>query len=535
VTVAAALFLTLGLPRVLGRMRGTGGQDPAVVSAQQATAIPSAETKTETTAMPVATAAIQEAEAPDARTLAFADAIYALRRGNRVDASTGFQGVTVTVASVRVRPTDETLLTAKGEVCVIVTYSKIPTFDPSNADFSLAVNGTEIPMRVDGDFKAKYRDAGGQTLTEADWAADPTYSNSALVSGVPTTQLWFDLDDWAWDESRQLELTADIGGETLSIPFVYDPEAAYAESVAQAQDTYASAAASFQVAQDEQSALMESALPVDLNATAGGKTFQLKGFLYRDGAISLSYALPDLGIESVNDAGSVEIMNLTVDGACAGDEQAGVPTLEDGIYLNLSTFALGRDPANLPDESLIAFDLVLDGQSAARVALRFRWADGSFALPADESEMAAWVNQSDQMNAELYGAYGATVFQDLSSMGLSQEIDGVTLTLTSLAYVNGTDCMQLSYKVEGDVSASRYAWTGAPTVTIDEREAHPTGGEAESVSHQRYDYNPPISIAEFEKGEKYEITVPLYDAAATGREIAYGEPIKTLTFAFTLD
>ena len=55
------------------------------------------------------------------------------------------------------------------------------------------------------------------------------------------------------------------------------------------------------------------------------------------------------------------------------------------------------------------------------------------------------------------------------------------------------------------------------------------------MTRQRWDYNAPMSIAEFAAGEKYEITIPLYDVASTAREIAYGQPEKTLTFEFTLN
>ena len=117
----------------------------------------------------------------------------------------------------------------------------------------------------------------------------------------------------------------------------------------------------------------------------------------------------------------IEIGNVTVDGVCAGDEQAGFETLEDGVYQNVSTFALGRDPENLPAESLVAFDVVLDDWTPRRVAFQVNWADGTFALPADADEMAKWAEEADGMNAALYGGYGATVFQDLTPLGLSQE------------------------------------------------------------------------------------------------------------------
>ncbi len=406
------------------------------------------------------------------------------------------------------RPTDDTRLTPKGEACIVVDWAGTHAFDPAEAAFALVVDAEAVPAR-------------DHMETEAD--------------GALRTEFRFDIDDWAWDARKSLELCAKIGGEMLSIPFEYDPEKAYAQAIADARDMNDARAALREAMLDQFEELRAGAVPAGLEVAIQDRRFTLVGFLYRDGEIGLVYSVSGLRAESVEDAGYIALQNLTVDGVCAGDERAGLPSLANGVYENGAIFPLGRDPANLPDESLIAFDLVMDEWDVRRIAFKYRWADATFALPADAGEMASWAAEADERSAALYGSYGAVVYRDLSDLALSQEIDGVKMTLTSLAYVNGTNTMQLSLRLEGDVDRSRYVWTGAPTLTVDGRMAYQTEGETENAAFQRFDYNPLIGIAEFQKGESYVLTFPLYDAAATPHEVLFAQPVRTLTFEFSLD
>ncbi len=467
--------------------------EEAPVAALAATPFPYADLESEATA------------APNVNVQAYAGMIFSLRRGNEVSAYAEILGATMTVTSVRVRAADETGAAGAGEASLVIACAGNPAFDPAAVKYTLVVDGTEIPMRD------SYED-----------------------NGVQRTELRFDLSDWAWDDAKQLELKADIGGEALSIPFSYDPDQAYTEAFAQARDVYAAIAAHVQAARDKEADRAASALPVGLDVAILDRTFTLTGFLYRDDAITLVYSVSGLKAANLEDLGGIKISNVTVDGICAGDGQPGIEAFADGVYENVSSFALGRNPENLPEESLIAFDVVLDDWTPRRVACKVNWTGGTFTLPADADEMAAWAEEADGMSAALYGAYGATVYKDLTSMGLSQELDGVTVTLTSLTYVNGTDRLQLSYKVEGDVSGSRYNWTSAPTLSVDGRAAYGIDSGVENAAGQQWDYNAPVSIAEFGTGEKYEISIPLCDVAYTAREMVYAEPEKTLTFAFTL-
>ena len=150
-------------------------------------------------------------------------------------ASAEIEGVTVSVSSVRTMPTDMgDENSAKGQLDLTLTFSKIPPFDPSHVDFSLVVDEKEIPMRVDEQLK-DYRDGGRHKLTEAEWADEWTTSNSELRNGVPTTMLWFDVDDWKWDAPKQLEVKAVIDGQPLSIPFTFDPVKAHEQAIEMAR------------------------------------------------------------------------------------------------------------------------------------------------------------------------------------------------------------------------------------------------------------------------------------------------------------
>jgi len=191
-------------------------------------------------------------------------------RSHKVEgASAQIGDVTLAVASVRTMPVDKYNKGTKGELDLTLTYSKIPPFDPSRVDFSLVVDGREIPMRIDEQFKA-YRDEDGHTLTEAEWADEWTGSNSQLWGGVPTTWLWFDVDDWQWDQPRKLELKAVIDGKQLLIPFAFDPAKAHAQAAKSAKESMMLLEENYLHEKDELESMEANAVPVGLTGSAYG-------------------------------------------------------------------------------------------------------------------------------------------------------------------------------------------------------------------------------------------------------------------------
>ena len=186
------------------------------------------------------------------------------------DSSTEIEGVTVSVSSVRTMPRDlDNPDSVNGQLDLTLTYSKIPPFDPSRVDFSLMIDGKEIPMRVDEQLK-NFRDGNNHTLTQAEWADGWTSSNSELRNGVPTTTLWFDVDDWEWDQPRQLEVKAVIDAQPLSIPFTFDPVKVHEQAIEDAKVSVALVEDNFLHEKDELESMEANAVPVGLTGSAHG-------------------------------------------------------------------------------------------------------------------------------------------------------------------------------------------------------------------------------------------------------------------------
>jgi hypothetical protein len=134
-------------------------------------------------------------------------------------------GVTASVMAIRTSPADSDDKDGKGEMNLWLKFSDVPSFDPSRVDFSIVVDGEEIPMRVDGDLRA-YRDEGGRTLTAEDWANDTSGSNSQDVDGELITWLEFDIDSLRWDEPGGSN-EGDHRRSLFSFPFAFDPVKAH--------------------------------------------------------------------------------------------------------------------------------------------------------------------------------------------------------------------------------------------------------------------------------------------------------------------
>ena len=266
-------------------------------------------------------------------------------------ASAEIEGVTVSVSSVRTMPADMgDAISVKGQLDLTLTYSKIPPFDPSRVDFSLVVDGKEIPMRVDDQLK-DYRDGGGQTLTQAEWADEWTSSNSELWSGVPTTWLWFDVDDWRWDEPRQLELKAVIDGQPLSIPFTFDPAKAHEAAVESAKGSVKRMEENYRHEQGELESMEAAAVPVGLAGSAEGYDWKISELACANEKLYFTAAFGGVKEKNIKKAGmGFWPGDITVDGMRTGLISSDNDELKDGNYTAVYQCALLRDPGNLPEE-----------------------------------------------------------------------------------------------------------------------------------------------------------------------------------------
>jgi hypothetical protein len=282
-------------------------------------------------------------------------------------ASAEIDGVTVSISSVSLTPLDKYGRSAKGEAHVTLVYSKIPSFDPSWVDFTLAVDGVELPMYIDEGFKT-YRDEKDHTLTKEEWADGWSYSNSTLQGDVPTTWLTFRVDDWQWDQPKQLELKAVIDGQALSIPFVFDPVKAHEAAVQSAKTSVALMEENYQHEKSELESMEANAVPVGLAGSSHGYDWAIPEMSYASDKLYFTAAFGGVQEKNPKIAGmGFWLSDVTVDGMRAGLGSSGNDELKDGIYTEVYECALMRDPRNLPEESLIK--LTLELKSIADVGL----------------------------------------------------------------------------------------------------------------------------------------------------------------------
>ena len=459
-------------------------------------------------------------------------------RGHRVEgANAQIGGVTVSVAWVRVMPVDRFSGDPKGELDLTLVYSKIPSFDPSWVDFTLAVDGREIPMQIDEDFKKYYRDQNEHTLTEEEWADDWSDSNSHLENGVPTTRLTFGVDDWQWDQSRSLVLKVEIDGQALSIPFAFDPIKAREQATEDAKVSVALEENRYAREKDELAAMRENAVPVGLTGSAYGYDWAVSEMSYANDKLYFTTAFGGFKTKNPHEAGAIMGFWLdgpSVDGMWTGPEVAGSESFKDGAYTAVYDPPLARDPRKLPEESLIRLTLEFgDAEKAKDVAFRYNWKEKKVTLPRDAIEMKDWVEQARELEEALRSRYPSDVGFDLTPLHLTQEADSVKMTLAAVNYNHETGSLEIYPKYEGDASASRYSWMYSPVATVNGYRCYDGFGQFEGdVTRNKFDLCVPLNISEFGNGNRVALEFPLY---LKGSDIDTAEPAVTLRYEFTID
>jgi uncharacterized membrane protein YbaN (DUF454 family) len=477
---------------------------------------------------------------PDDEKLSAMIAAYegALRVHDVEGASTQVGGVTASVSTVRTSPADRYNEGDKGELDLWLTFSDIPSFDPSWVDFSIVVDAEEIPMRVDEGFQ-EYRDDGGRTLTAEDWANEFSRSNSQSWEGELVTRLEFDIDSWRWDEPKALELKATIDGRPFSIPFTFDPAKARENAVEMAQTSVKLMGENYRRDKDALETMEAGAAAVGLTGSAHGYDWAISEMSYANESLYFTAAFG--GVEEKNPklAGmAFWLGDVTVDGMMTSPGGSDNGELTEGNYTAVYQCALGRDPGRLPEESLIALSLELgDFENTQRVAFRYNWREKKAALPRNEAEMKAWVEQAEKLHRELYGQYPKNVGYDLTKLNLTREKDGVKMTIIGASFCADVNRLEFYVNVQGDFANSSYHWLGEPKVTINGYRAHDAGGSCrgdDNIPTGYYVY-PPLNISEFGDDDKVVFELPLYDKDADFESTNYPEAADALIYEFSID
>lgn len=452
-------------------------------------------------------------------------------------------GVMVSVASISLTPEayhDQS--NAKGDISVTLAYSEKPAFDPCWVDYTLAVDGKELPMAIDEQL-AYFRENGGQTLSEEQWDVwnhGGIQGNSTAQSGEYLTYLSFEVDDWRWDDQKQLTLSATIDGERLSIPFAYEPEKAHEEAVRMAEISVALGADNYAHEKDELEAMRENAVSLSLTGSAYDTEYAISELSYANGKLYFTAAFSGMTETNPKLVGlSYWIENISVDGMNAAVIGSDNDTYENGQYTAIYQAALGRDPKNLPEESLIKLDLTLgDYENRTSLAFRYNWTEKKATPPENETEMAEWVKEAEALEKRYAKQYAEDIYYDLTGLNLRQIEDGVTMSITGINYRHDVSRIELFVSLEGDVDSSGYHWHFWPEVTINDLPAFDDGGGLDAEDHwTQFFVKPPMHISEFGAGTKVSLTFPLIrkDRDLEEEKTNYHEPDDVLKFDFTID
>lgn len=311
-----------------------------------------------------------------------------------------FGGVTVSVSTVSVAPEDRFSNDHGGVLSVSLTYSQLPPFDPSWVDFACVVDGREIPMAVDEDFQKYYRDAGLHTRTEEEWNDGWSGSNSTVLDGIPTTVLHFKLEDWRWDTAKSLKILADIDGQSLALPFSFDPDKARAQAESDARQSLQLGATRYAEEKDQLSDMATNATSVGLTGSAYGHDWVVSEISYADSSLYFSVTFGGVEETNPNIVGfDYWLEDVSVDGISTGDGGSSNDRLLDQSYSAIYRYSLDRNAESLPESSLIAFTLILGGPDRVQhAAFEYNWQSRRVTLPQDTAQMADWYQRAKRQS-----------------------------------------------------------------------------------------------------------------------------------------
>lgn len=446
--------------------------------------------------------------------------------------------VQISVTDIRVMPLDGRD-NPKGTLDLTLTFSKIPTFDPSWVDFEVELDGERLPMELDETFAMDYRALGRHTLTPEEWQDDISGSNSSLWDGVPTTYLSFPIDNWNWVEPRELALLATIEGQDVRIPVRFDPVKAHEEAVETAKISVALGEENYQHDKDELDAMRENALPVGLTGSAFDTDYVISEMSYAKGKLFFNVAFSDASPsdESPKMADMFYWMHdVLVDGMRMNGISSNNDQLDVGSYSTVYSVVLTRDPTKLPEESLISLAMNLgELENSVELAFRYDWQQKKATLAKDANEMAEWAKQSKELANGFEQQYDKDIYYDLTALDLRRTLDGITMRISGLNYDSWSDRMEIWLTYGGDVKNSPYRWSATPDAKVNGIQAYDAGSmlDMDNVVIKQYIYAP-VHISEFGPGTKLALDFPLYLKSRDLSGTNYPTPDEVLHYEFEI-
>lgn len=460
-------------------------------------------------------------------------ALESRRQENQTEARGEFFGIGARVDWVVTEAEDEyDFSVTRGHLRLRLVYDGIPAVDPNYVDFSLVLDGREIPMVVDEALR-DFRERAVRMLTEEQWTqAESDFggewfgANSMMVfseaSGVhePATDLEFPLDPWRIERKTDMELRATVNGTPYRLQFSFDPAEAHALAVEAAKESVGDAEAFDREALDKYRALEAGAVPVGVAGDGRGLSYSIVEMSVADGRLNLAYSVK--GIKQKNPKlVDFWLDTLSIDGyrtwAGSGDDD-----VENGVFTGVRSFILGRDPRKLPDESLMVSDIILslNPRVDAQLAFRYNWRSKRVTLPKDDAQMADWIAESEALATALYADFGEKGREYPIEGG---NAEGAALRITGAKLRDSGVCIEGEVLLNGVALGEdqwRALWTQCdPEVWVDGLEVdaknnlllNPTYTKPNAFDIQ---FPPPVNTAEIFSDTPIRVRLPLALAEA---------------------
>lgn len=434
-------------------------------------------------------------------------------RGHSVGAKVEFEGVTITMPEMDFFPEDayDDTQTA-GRMRTRIEYSALPPFDPNWIDFTLSYGGRDYPMEIDDGIQ-RYREGNLHATTEEDWRGGDFswYSNSQIAEGVPTTYMFFPVDDWKIDEVTDMVLKGEIDGERFEIPFVFDPVKAHEEAVASAPEDVKITEEMEQERKQRLEELAAKAAPVGITKRAQGYEVTISELSVIDNMLNFGWTVSGVDGKNPKMAGMEFWLNdIMVDGYNTGFGGGGAEhDLVDGTLKAVNYVPLGRDMRRLPEESLITLKVDLgDMEEMVDVAFRYNWTTGQVTLPKDEAEEKVWVAEAKALNDALYRDFPSHVTYDLKPLNLTQTRDGLTMTLVSAEIRDSYLSIEYEFDKGGIPQGMRLMddWQKEPTLKLDGMASTPAGSYWMKELPTGNQFVPPMFFSEIDDNTRMQFS-----------------------------
>ena len=407
-----------------------------------------------------------------------------------------------------------------GQIQLELAYDNVPAYDPNLMEYTISYDGKTIPVRENFNLPY-YKEKIGRAKTAADWHKPEFIMGiSQLYDGVATTMLMFDINPWRIEKPTEFVLRGVDGSVEFELPFMFDPEKAHEYAVDRARDSI-----SFQIEYDR--AFKERLEKLDAVACQLGVVKQFKD---REYSLAQFAVMSDQPKEELVFGWSMHrkegdqpefdqgwLGDVYIDGMMMPTERTGELDNGAGECRMINTAPLGRDPARLPIESLfevhLAMDTNFDVENTDVVAFRYHWKDNRATLPKDAAEEMRWIVESQRMHEALVAKTPDRMRYDISEMGLTQTMGGMTLTPLAVEVQESNVSFEYTFDrgevTEGQYRPRMYYGTTLPELTMDERPPVSDNGTNHSNGVYSISFVSMEYMTEIGPGTRFQITLPV--------------------------